>query len=70
MADQAFVITADQVFDGYTVLPRHAVVIRDDRIVAVVPAEQAGSTGRRIEIAGTVLPGFIDLHGHVLLDRT
>ncbi|WP_195048338.1 amidohydrolase family protein [Nocardia cyriacigeorgica] len=68
--DNEFVITAEQVFDGYRVLPQHAVLVKGDRITDVVPTDQATGPGRRIEIAGTLLPGFIDLHAHVLLDRT
>ncbi|MFQ6330396.1 amidohydrolase family protein [Nocardia sp. CWNU-33] len=68
--DHDYVIAADLVFDGRQVLERHAVVIEGDRITAVAPADQLIGRGRTIDIAGTLLPGFIDLHAHVLLDRT
>jgi imidazolonepropionase-like amidohydrolase len=70
MTEHDFVVTADWVFDGYRVLPHHAVLVTGERITAVLPRDQARGGGRRIDIAGTVLPGFIDLHAHLLLDRT
>ena len=64
-----YVIAADQVFDGTRVLEDHAVAVWGDRIAAV-----AWPTGSRAQVscirfAGTLLPGFIDLHGHPLLGQ-
>lgn len=64
------VIAADLVFDGYRVHERHAVAVADNRIAAVGPIEQLRDHGRLIALPGTLLPGFIDLHAHVHLDRT
>jgi imidazolonepropionase-like amidohydrolase len=52
-----YVIAADRVFDGTRVLEDHAVAVWGDRVAAVAPAD------------GTLLPGFIDLHGHPLLGQ-
>jgi imidazolonepropionase-like amidohydrolase len=44
-----------------------AVVLQDDRIAALVPADEAPQTARRIELPGhTVLPGLIDVHAHLI----
>lgn len=55
----------DQVFDsvGGRMLEDHAVVVHDERIEAVIPADQATDP---IRIAGhTILPGLIDVHTHL-----
>src|SRR6266496_4826817 len=64
-----YVIAADQVFDGTRVLEDHAVAVWGDRIAAVAPAGQLPGPGQFIRFAGTLLPGFIDLHGHPLLGQ-
>src|SRR6266550_3960667 len=64
-----YVIAADRVFDGTRVLEDHAVAVRGDRIAAVVPADRLPRPGQVIRFAGTLLPGFIDLHGHPLLGQ-
>jgi imidazolonepropionase-like amidohydrolase len=64
-----YVIAADQVFDGTRVLDHHAVAVSGDRIAAVAPADRLPGPGQRIRFAGTLLPGFIDLHGHPLLGQ-
>ncbi len=64
-----YVIAADLVFDGRRVLERHAVAVTGDRIAAVAPADRLAGRSRTIDIPGTLLPGFIDLHAHLLLDR-
>jgi imidazolonepropionase-like amidohydrolase len=54
------------------VLTDRAVVIRDDRVEAVIPAAQAPSGDRLVDLSdGTVLPGLIDCHAHLIgeLDR-
>ncbi len=66
--DYDYLITADLVFDGRTVLEHHAVAVKGDRIAAVAPTDHVVNCGRTIHIAGTLLPGFIDLHAHLLLD--
>jgi imidazolonepropionase-like amidohydrolase len=69
-ADERYVITADRVFDGRQLLEEHAVVISGDQIEAVAPVEHVHDVDQRIDVAGTLLPGFIDLHGHILFDGT
>lgn len=64
-----YVIAADRVFDGTRVLEDHAVAVWGDRIAAVAPADRLSGQGQRIRFAGTVLPGFIDLHAHLLLGQ-
>jgi imidazolonepropionase-like amidohydrolase len=50
------------------VLDDHAVVIRGDRVEAVVPWEEAPDrAGPTIDLGGfTVLPGFMDMHAHMV----
>jgi imidazolonepropionase-like amidohydrolase len=64
-----YVIAADRVFDGTRVLEGHAVAVAGDRIAAVAPAERISGPGHRIRFAGTLLPGFIDLHAHLRLGQ-
>ena len=64
-----YVITADRIFDGTRVLEHHAVAVSGDRIAAVAPADRLTGQGQLIRFAGTLLPGFIDLHGHPLLGQ-
>jgi imidazolonepropionase-like amidohydrolase len=64
-----YVIAADRVFDGTRVLEDHAVAVSGDRVAAVAPAGRLPGPGQRIRFAGTLLPGFIDLHGHPLLGQ-
>jgi imidazolonepropionase-like amidohydrolase len=69
-AGERHVITAERVFDGTDVLERHAVTISGDRIEAVTPVDQLRGAEQPIHFAGSLLPGFIDLHAHLLLDQT
>jgi imidazolonepropionase-like amidohydrolase len=64
-----YVIAADRIFDGTRVLQDHAVAVSGDRIAAVAPADRLSGQGQLIRFAGTLLPGFIDLHGHPLLGQ-
>jgi imidazolonepropionase-like amidohydrolase len=64
-----YVVAADRVFDGTRVLEHHAVAVSGDRIAAVAPVDRLPGPGQRIRFAGTLLPGFIDLHGHPLLGQ-
>ncbi|NUR57087.1 MAG: amidohydrolase family protein [Catenulispora sp.] len=70
MNDVDYVVVADRVFDGYLVHERYAVAVAQDRIAAVGPVADLRDHGRLVELRGTVLPGFIDLHSHVHLDQT
>lgn len=49
------------------ILPRHSVLCRDGRIVAIMPSDRAGKGQRAkaVDLKGQYLvPGFIDLHIH------
>lgn len=64
-----YVIAANRVFDGTRVLEDHSVAVWGDRIAAVAPAGRLSGQGQVIRFTGTLLPGFIDLHGHPLLGQ-
>jgi imidazolonepropionase-like amidohydrolase len=64
-----YVITADRVFDGTRVLEGHGVAVAGDKITAVTPAGRLSGPGKRILFAGTLLPGFIELHAHLRLGQ-
>jgi imidazolonepropionase-like amidohydrolase len=66
---ERYTVAADRVFDGTRLLEQHAVAVRDDRIAAVAPANRLTGSGKLIRFAGTLLPGFIELHAHLLLDQ-
>ena len=61
------VLTADRVLDGRGgVLEGHGVVVREDRIAAVLPVAELPPDSRRLDFpGGTILPGFIDTHVHL-----
>ena len=61
------VLTADRVVDGRGgVLEDHGVVVREDRIAAVLPRTELPPDGHRLDFpGGTILPGFIDTHVHL-----
>ncbi|MDE3261294.1 MAG: hypothetical protein OYL41_04830, partial [Acidobacteriota bacterium] len=65
--DAMLVLTADRVLDGRGgVLEGHGVVVREDRIAAVLPVVELPPGGRRTDFpGGTILPGFIDTHVHL-----
>jgi hypothetical protein len=64
-----YVIAADRIFDGTRVLEHHAVAVWGDRIAAVATADHLSGQGQLIRFAATLLPGFIDLHAHLLLGQ-
>jgi imidazolonepropionase-like amidohydrolase len=64
-----YVLAADRVFDGTRVLAGHAVAVSDDKITAVAPAGRLAGPGECIRFAGTLLPGFIELHAHLRLGQ-
>jgi predicted amidohydrolase YtcJ len=60
------------VFDGHRLLPRHALALADDRVLAVVPEpdldDLVGPGTAVVDLAGgVVLPGFQDAHAHPVL---
>jgi imidazolonepropionase-like amidohydrolase len=62
-----YVLAADRVFDGTRMLAGHAVAVSDGKITAVAPAGQLAGPEESIRFAGTLLPGFIELHAHLRL---
>lgn len=65
-------IRAAYAFDGTRFLPEGATVVWDqDRIVGVEPGRAAVPDGVEVyDVAGTVLPGLIDCHTHLVADST
>jgi len=65
--DAMLVLTADRVLDGRGgVLEGHGVVVREDRIAAVLPVAELPPESQRLDFpGGTILPGFIDTHVHL-----
>jgi imidazolonepropionase-like amidohydrolase len=63
---QRYVVAPDRVFDGTRLLDSHAVAIDGAEVAAVAPAVKLRGAGRRLRFPGTVMPGFIDLHAHLL----
>ncbi|MHA1564488.1 MAG: amidohydrolase family protein [Alphaproteobacteria bacterium] len=57
------------VFDGNGILEQHGVLVEQDRIARVAPlAEFDGYRGERVDTTGgTLLPGLIDCHVHLVL---
>jgi imidazolonepropionase-like amidohydrolase len=64
---ERYVLAADRVFDGTRVLEHHAVAVSGDRIAAVTPTDRISGSDELVRLAGTLLPGFIELHAHLLL---
>jgi imidazolonepropionase-like amidohydrolase len=69
-ASERYVIAAERVFDGTHVLEHHAVTVSGDRIEAVKRLDHLREPEPLVHFAGTLLPGLIDLHAHLLLDQT
>ena len=61
------VLTAARVLDGRGgVLEDHGVVVREDRIAAVLPEAELPPDAQRLDFpGGAILPGFIDTHVHL-----
>lgn len=67
-AAQPLVLTHANVIDGVSEQPLmdHAVVVRDGRIEAIVPAGESPEDGRVVDLRGKyLLPGLIDSHVHI-----
>lgn len=64
---QRLLLRATQVFDGVTLHTDYAVLVIDGNVVAIGPGEQLREHGARELDLGdaTLLPGFIELHGHL-----
>jgi imidazolonepropionase-like amidohydrolase len=70
--ERMYAVRAAHAFDGERFLPGGAtVVIGGGRILGVEPFERAVPDGVQVhEYAGTVLPGLIDCHTHLVADCT
>jgi imidazolonepropionase-like amidohydrolase len=69
----ALALTGGTIVDGLGGAPveGHAVLVREDRIIAVLPQEQVPEDAMRLDLAGkTLLPGLIDAHVHLLGQRS
>jgi len=69
-ATHTIVLDGAQIIDGtgHSPIPSGRIVIRDDRIVSVGPAEgtPAPEGAERLDLSGhTIIPGLIDLHFHI-----
>jgi imidazolonepropionase-like amidohydrolase len=70
--ERMYAVRAAHAFDGERFLPGGAtVVVQGERILGVEPFEYAVPHGVELqEFAGTVLPGLIDCHTHLVADCT
>src|SRR3990172_9735606 len=61
-------LAGGDVFDGSALLPRHGVLLEDGRIAHVAPLDAfTGYAGERFDTSGgTLLPGLIDCHVHLV----
>lgn len=68
---QTLLIKADLLFDGKQFLPGQAVLVKNGKIAQVAPAGQINAGNARVlEVpGGTILPGFIDMHTHHLINN-
>lgn len=70
---QSLLITADKLFDGANFAPGtgKAVLVENGRIAAIGSAGMAVPFGTRVVNVpgGTILPGFIDMHTHHLVNK-
>ncbi|MGB6177029.1 MAG: hypothetical protein WBF43_12005, partial [Methylocella sp.] len=67
---RSLLISADLLFDGTKFLTGQAVLVRHGKIVQVAPLNAIQAPGARtVNVpGGTILPGFIDMHTHHLLN--
>lgn len=68
---RSLLINADLLFDGTRFVTGQAVLVRDGKIVQVAPPSKIqASDSRRLDVpGGTILPGFIDMHTHHILNK-
>lgn len=65
---QEVVLRPDRVWDGETLRPGWAVLVRDGRIAAAGPSVVGSAGARTVDLPGTtLLPGLIEGHSHLLL---
>ncbi len=69
LSAQVTVLKADQVFDGEQLKQNWIVVVEDERIKAAGLAKDIviPSDAKVIELEGTLMPGMIEGHSHILL---
>lgn len=64
-AEEEYVLIPDRVFDGFTMREGYGVAVRGAVVSAIGPVATLPAARRHILAGATLLPGFIDLHGHV-----
>lgn len=69
-SNQSLLISAPLLFDGTQFLTGQAVLIQDGKITQVAPLNEIqANDARQINMStGTILPGFIDMHTHHILN--
>jgi imidazolonepropionase-like amidohydrolase len=71
--DNNLALTGTTILNGLggTPIEGHSVLVREGRIVAVLPEERVPEDASRLDLAGkTLLPGLIDVHVHLLGQRS
>lgn len=68
---ELMLLRAARVFDGDVIRPDTAVLVAEGRVIGIGPAAALESPGARILDLGdaTILPGFIELHAHLLFRK-
>ena len=65
----SYVLIPDRLFDGSAMREGYGVAVNDGKIAAVGPAETL-TAARRFRLPGaTLLPGFIELHAHIVFQE-
>ncbi len=69
-SNQPLLINADLLFDGTQFLTGQAVLVQNGKIVQVAPPNKIKAKGARLVNVpgGTIVPGFIDMHTHHILN--
>ncbi|BBA32112.1 amidohydrolase [Methylocaldum marinum] len=64
---RSLILRAERVFDGVELHTNYAVSIVDGKVAGIGPSERFRKKGARVMELGdaTLLPGFIELHGHL-----
>jgi len=70
-SSQSLLINAPLLFDGNQFLTGQAILVQNGKIVQVAPLNEISvGDARQINVpGGTILPGFIDMHTHHILNK-
>ena len=53
---------AERIFTGYKMLPQHAIVVKDDLVVDIIPSNQISEDSEITDLKNALIaPAFIDL---------